>query len=621
MANFHNCFFAVLLLVFTNTAICTEPLKIQLIEPSNIVVGERPRLQIEITNTINKAIEFVPPLDGSWHHWRYPYLSLEIHDENGNACPVTLYGRCGNMNPIVPEDIHRLEPQASETFFLGWPFREYCFETPGKYSLTLSYDLRAPDTNAWKIAGRMSKGEKSKKVAKRLKRITKTLLTTPPLTVTVHPVTPNMLEKMIVEYFQRRDGTVFDFVGNDLDQGLWKVNDIRQAHSYISCKLQFTQNYQPPPRPQFIRHGHWLQEGLYLFDQYNGKVARESLYALGQETKASKFKLYLPNNAYIVAGKHDISKGLGFWLPDVTEEDGRLLMDYLNQTKPDEQLKHKAEDIVGKCQVIFLRYKNNVAIKTYFDTESMYELPGKLIATVPFSEPMSFCYNIGQALYPGIFITFRRSEQMPKEPAAWLANMKIPVNSGYKIDTVKCVYASTKDTRNKTLEKCNNVIDKMATQIESSVLKYKNLKWKDKIKTIGSIPDNKKQLEPPRILYEFRFIRVIPEEQGSEQREIEHHCKVELWFKNETGGMYYRACSRKTYRMQGLTVCWRISSTDAEFEREISRIIAKSLEPLDEYEETLSIDLKGFAGDHSVSVAVPVPVPDGVRYKTTVQDR
>lgn len=26
------------------------------------------------------------------------------------------------------------------------------------------------------------------------------------------------------------------------------------------------------------------------------------------------------------------------------------------------------------------------------------------------------------------------------------------------------------------------------------------------------------------------------------------------------------------------------------------------------------------AGDHGVTVAVPVPVPDGVRYDTTVQD-
>ena len=40
------------------------------------------------------------------------------------------------------------------------------------------------------------------------------------------------------------------------------------------------------------------------------------------------------------------------------------------------------------------------------------------------------------------------------------------------------------------------------------------------------------------------------------------------------------------------------------------------------YTAMVAVDsLTRTAGDHGVSVAVPVPIPEGVRYETTVQER
>lgn len=586
MVKWDSYFLALLLLFFSSTAQAAQPLEVRLMGPKNLLVGERPNLQIQIMNVSNETVEFVPPLDGSWHHWRYPRMSLEVHDENGNACPVTLGGRCGNMNPVLPKDIRRLDPQVTATFSIGWPFREYCFEEAGRYSLTLSYDLRAPNADAWAIAGRASRDKVSAKVAKRLKHIPKLLLNTQPLTVKVRAVTTDLLERMIVEYFLSRGRTAFAFVKNDLDLDRWKVTDIRQSHGYVSCRLQFVENYQPPPRLQSVPPGYWFEGGRYLFAPYHGRSQHETLHALPNDTKASIFKLYPPQEAELVVQKHDVLKGLGFSLPEVTPEDGKLLIDYLNEAKPNDHLRQKAEGIVSKSEVILLRYKNSEFVKTYFDSKSLYELPQTLIKKIPFSDPIAFRHHTRGNVYPGLYVTFRRSDKMPVEPTGWLENMKLPIDAGYRLEAGQIVYASPKDTKRETLDKCNNVLYTMAKEIDRLVLQFQQPVWKDKTKALVAIQDEAKELKYPRLSYEFKFVRPAPDGQGARERSTEW-CNVEVWFKPETGEMDYRACRRRTYRMQGITACWSVSSTYARLEGDLLRAIANSLEPLEQYEKQL----------------------------------
>jgi hypothetical protein len=193
-------------------------------------------------------------------------MSVEVYDESAKVIPINLGGRCGNMNPIVPDDIKRLNPGEKVDFYVGWPFSGTGFEKPGKYNLVLFYDLRAPNTEAWSIAGRFSGGKTNPKITKRIKRIPKLLIKSKPLNIEIHSVTKNMLEGMVVEYYHERERPMFDFVAKDLNSRKWRVCDIRQSNGWISCLVKFVDGYMPPPRPKYVTKGYWFEQGRYLFE-------------------------------------------------------------------------------------------------------------------------------------------------------------------------------------------------------------------------------------------------------------------------------------------------------------------------------------------------------------------
>jgi len=579
-------FLALFFFVSSSIAQTAEPLEIKLTAPKNLLVGERPNLQIEITNVSNKPIDLVRPLDGSWHHWRYPHISVEVYNDSGNTHPVSLAARCGNMNPILAEDIQRLNPGEKKGFYVGWAYCQHGFEKPGKYNITLSYDLRAPNIDAWIIPGRGSRGQISSEVVNRLKRIPKLLLNSEPLIINVHPVTTKMLEQMIVEHFCRR-GSRFDFVREDLKLGRWRVLDIRQSSGYISCKVEFISNYEPPPRTEYVASGYWFEHGRYLFIPQAGRLRPRALDALPDDQRVSGFKLYLPDDSANIAKKHLVLKALGFSIREETADDGQLLMVYLHQQNPHEHLKQKLKDIVDKSQVIFLHYKKNTPIKTYSDSKAQYEIADTLRKKIPFSGPIAINHHIHGDIYPGLYVTFGGFSKIQTDSPAWLEIMKLPINAGYKLEAAMIVYAPAMDTKNITLDKCGRVVDKIINELHRLMLQFKKIGWKEQTKELAGKWAGEGWPDYPKISYEFKFGREIPDARGGLERTIEHWCEIKVWFKPETGAMDYLVCRERTYRRQGITACWRVRSTDADFKEQVLQIIDNALEPLDKCENEL----------------------------------
>lgn len=566
LTEFLGFFFATLSFSVPSVAVqSSNSVRISLAGPQKILFGQSPNLQIEVVNVSDKPIDFVRPLDGSWHHMRYPHISVDVFEQSGKPIPVTLVGRCGNMNPVGEDTILRLKPNNVERFYIGWGVHERVFPKPGKYKVILTYDSRAPTFDDWVVSGFSSKREASSEVVKRLKRVTKIHLTTEPLVIEVQPITEDWLGRAISQYFLGRPRKVYAFVQNDLEDGRWKVADIRQARGrrMTSCEVLFAKEYTPPARPEHITPGYWFGEGRYLF--YFDK-------------------LYLPADASAVAKKSGFSSSLGFSNFDSSNADVDFLVAFL-EGGINQQLE-RAKRIVNTSQAIFLHYKKQVPVKDYADVDEQYGLARLLAKKVLFSHPVIIAHHIKGDVYPGLFVTFLKVDEKPIDPLDWLENMQLPIERGYRIEGTEIVYIPSVDVRKKTLNKCRIIVNTIANEVEKSVSLFDEVKWLKKRVSPGKWLGHSWP-EYPEIVYELKYVRETPKREG--QIKNEHFFGVQVWFKRETGEKDYRVCADKMFQRQGISACWRIIATDAIFRQLSSQITGIALNILDEYEKELCI--------------------------------
>jgi hypothetical protein len=98
-------------------------------------------LLAQLENHDNRSNTVMPPLDGSFVHWRYPYYDLEILDVNGVAVPPRPVARCGNVNAWKKRDFVSLA--AGEVFRFRIPTNPYSYElAKGQYRLRVKYTAK-----------------------------------------------------------------------------------------------------------------------------------------------------------------------------------------------------------------------------------------------------------------------------------------------------------------------------------------------------------------------------------------------------------------------------------------------------------------------------------------------
>jgi hypothetical protein len=106
---------------------------------------EVPVLRAELVNRSTKATWLIKPIDGSSDGLRYPKLLVDLRN-GGHPVPQVESPRCGNMNPMVVEDIFELEPGARlEILSYSTELMPPKALEPGEYELTVAYDTRATD--------------------------------------------------------------------------------------------------------------------------------------------------------------------------------------------------------------------------------------------------------------------------------------------------------------------------------------------------------------------------------------------------------------------------------------------------------------------------------------------
>jgi hypothetical protein len=113
---------------------------------STFQVGDMPTFKVVMRNVGRESFYLVRELDGSFHGYRYPKMSMTI-DGPGRR-PTRLGGVCGNVNSPEPEDFALVHPDG--TFE---PFDVYvsndAFTQPGRYKVTFTYDTDAIDYKYW----------------------------------------------------------------------------------------------------------------------------------------------------------------------------------------------------------------------------------------------------------------------------------------------------------------------------------------------------------------------------------------------------------------------------------------------------------------------------------------
>lgn len=99
----------------------------------------------------------VGSLDGSDVQWRYPHSYVTIERPTGDRPPAGV-GRCGNTNPLRPEDFVVLGPgQAFNPyrrnddygFFGCHALDSMTFTSAGRYTVTFHYSTEGSGPEAW----------------------------------------------------------------------------------------------------------------------------------------------------------------------------------------------------------------------------------------------------------------------------------------------------------------------------------------------------------------------------------------------------------------------------------------------------------------------------------------
>jgi hypothetical protein len=139
-----------------------EPLGCTIRAAPTCVLGQAPKVTVEITNQTRKAIFLVGSLDASDCKWRYPYCYFEVIGPDGKSA-VKGIGRCGNMNTLREKDFVKVPPRGKFNpyqrtddygFFSAHQLAAHNFNTPGEYRIRFVYSAKEPNIAKWGGDGR-----------------------------------------------------------------------------------------------------------------------------------------------------------------------------------------------------------------------------------------------------------------------------------------------------------------------------------------------------------------------------------------------------------------------------------------------------------------------------------
>jgi hypothetical protein len=115
-------------------------------------VGKPLPVVFALRNRTSGAIVVLPSLDASDVGWRYPMITIEVRDVDGNLVEPKNLGRCGLVNPLTAKDFATVPTGASIDIVgegtSGHHMNRWVPEVPGPYSVTMIYDIRfdSPET-------------------------------------------------------------------------------------------------------------------------------------------------------------------------------------------------------------------------------------------------------------------------------------------------------------------------------------------------------------------------------------------------------------------------------------------------------------------------------------------
>ncbi len=203
------------------TSLCAdEPgLEISPIHPREVLQGQPIQLGIEVRNTSDRPIVFVTPLGGSLSGTQYPHIAVEILDSEGKPIPPPQpteaaqpsevpptvprrVERCGTPSPrlMMPSNVRKLAPGEKSSVVLGIPG----FASPGTWQIRISYDLRAPNREAWadhmEVPPRHFTAEQANEANENLALVAPVLLQSATWSIEVRELTPALLADMICRH-------------------------------------------------------------------------------------------------------------------------------------------------------------------------------------------------------------------------------------------------------------------------------------------------------------------------------------------------------------------------------------------------------------------------------------
>lgn len=120
------------------------------------VAGESPQVLVRMRNESQEPVVLVGSLDASDIKWRYPFCYFEI--EGPPDAQAWGLGRCGNMNPLRPQDFVSVQPGKDFDpyarvddygFFDNSQMDWHAFAVPGKYRLTWVYSTASEAPQEW----------------------------------------------------------------------------------------------------------------------------------------------------------------------------------------------------------------------------------------------------------------------------------------------------------------------------------------------------------------------------------------------------------------------------------------------------------------------------------------
>ena len=108
----------------------------KLVRPGNLI-------EVSIYNAGSDTVVLPLPGDGSFQGWRTPLMGWEIREAGGPLLKQEPVGRCGNINPLGPNEVFQLSPGTQRTFGVLLPV-DYAYRKSNLYLFRLSYENR-PD--------------------------------------------------------------------------------------------------------------------------------------------------------------------------------------------------------------------------------------------------------------------------------------------------------------------------------------------------------------------------------------------------------------------------------------------------------------------------------------------